>query len=259
MSETPIPNTFQPIIMLDQVEGPVNLGSVCRAMANTGFGRLRYSGNLETGDQEVRKFAVHAASILDASQRYPDLATMMRDVEVVFGFSPRDPWRDGRGLDMDGFLKVLAEEINGGKVIGLLFGNEARGLDNAALAACHYRVALPADPGYVSLNLAQAVMVVVWEMHRNKTHAVHLQRTDPTRGTPEEKEVFLCRLRTYLEDIEYLNPQNPELIWREVSALFRRRDWTQRDLALLTSMIHKGHSRFLSLRRRLQREQTRLG
>ena len=148
---------------------------------------------------------------------------------------------------MDTFLQSTYDAVRFGKSVGFLFGNEAHGLDNGALAMCHFRVALPADPKYVSLNLAQAVMVVLWEVHRRKHADIEEDpMVNPERSTPEEKRIFLKRLREYLLAIEYLNEQNPEHIWREVASLFRQRDWTKREMNLLMSVIHKGQSRYQS-------------
>ena len=154
-------------VLLHQVEGPINLGAVCRAMANTGFQNLAFTGPLEASEGQARKFALHARNILEAVPKKNDLLELTQGIDLVFGFTPRNPSEDGRGLDLDGFHQQVTKARQQGKSIGLLFGNEARGLENADLVQCHYRVALPTNETYVSMNLSQAVMVVLWELSRH--------------------------------------------------------------------------------------------
>ena len=54
-------------VLLHEVEGPINLGAICRAMANTGFSKLRYCGRLDGKASATARFAVHASNILFAS------------------------------------------------------------------------------------------------------------------------------------------------------------------------------------------------
>jgi len=45
-----------------------------------------------------------------------------------------------------------------------VFGGERNGLANDELARCHALLRIPADARYASLNLAQAVQVVCYEV-----------------------------------------------------------------------------------------------
>ncbi len=146
----------------------MNLGAVCRAMANTGFTDLCFTGRLTGMESAASRFAVHAGYILQAARKKQDLADLLADSDVVFGFTPRNPWEDGKNLDLDGFHKKVAEAESRGQSIGLLFGNEKVGLHNEHLVLCNWRVALPTAKTYISMNLAQAVLVVLWEMHRRR-------------------------------------------------------------------------------------------
>jgi len=237
-------------VLLHRVEGPVNLGMICRAMANTGFRRLRFTGPLHRANGEARKFAVHAKPILDAAARAADLSELTRGLDSVFGFTPRQPWQDGRCLGLDEFHDRFDDQLAAGKTVGLLFGNEAHGLSNEDLTVCRYRVSLPAHAEYESLNLAQAAMVVLWELHRRRdASAEPPAAAAPELASPEEKETLIRKTRAFLDAFGALNPQNPELVWREIEIMFKARDWTERELTLLHAMFHKARSRYLALKR----------
>lgn len=239
-------------VLLHLVEGPVNLGAVCRAMANTGFEALRFSGALEQDELEARKYAMHAGDLLRNAQKFEDLEPMVADLDCVFGFTPRNPWDDGRGLSLDGFHRQMVLAQQQGKRIGLLFGNEARGLENEHLVHCHFRVSLPTHSQYTSMNLAQAVLVVLWELSRAGGKVDELACPDPQRASTEDKRHMLGNLRGFLEAMAFLDPQNPEMVWGEFQQMFNSRDWTMRELNLLNGMLGKGRSRYQALCRKTQ-------
>ncbi len=248
MSE-PTPPLPATLVLLHQVEGPVNLGAVCRAMANTGFRALRFSGDLAQDELEARRYALHAGDLLAQADKCESLAAMIADLDCVFGFTPRDPWPDGRGLTLDGFHAHYRQAQSLGKRIGLLFGNERRGLENEHLVHCHYRVALPTHGDYVSMNLAQAVLVVLWELARHD-RTLPARAAEPTWADPQAKRQLLANLRAFMESMAFLDPQNPELLWGEYHQLFNSRDWTERELNLLNGLFGKGRSRYQALARK---------
>lgn len=238
-------------ILLHEIEGPINLGSVCRAMANTGFEKLRYTGELEKTDFEARKYAVHARPLLEDSEHCQSFNELIGNLDVVFGFSPRGPWSDGRNITFDLFHQHYSRAANQGQSIGLLFGNEARGLTNQQLSWCQYRVALPAHESYVSMNLAQAALVVLWEIHRN--FRKQEEEPAPDFAGARERDLLLTNIRSFLEEMEFLNPQNPEHLWQEIVPIFRNREWTPREVNLLQAIFGKGKSRYRALERKLAR------
>ena len=275
-------------VLLHQVEGPINLGSVCRAMANTGFSRLAYTGDLARDDFQARRFALHATDLLEQARHAGAFQELVSGTDVLFGFSPRQPWPDGRNLNLDQFQTRYREAQEEGRSIGLLFGNEAHGLANQHLAHCSYRVALPTHEDYPSLNLSHAVMVVLWECHRHARKdrpmpaapkpaapmpAVPMPAapkpaapepaapvpaapvpaaTQPERAEAVEKEALIQNLREYLGEIDFLNPQNPDHLWMEILPIFKVRDWTKREITLLLAIFGKGMSRYKALKKRLK-------
>jgi len=237
-------------VLLHQVEGPINLGSVCRAMANTGFQRLRFSGELSSEDELARRFAVHAGDILDDATKCRDFESLIETSETLIGFSPRTPWPDRHQLLLEDLSGFVCRQVEQGRRVGLLFGNEARGLSNAELCHCHYRLALPAVSSYVSLNLAQAVLLVLWELHRNWRKVE--PRVEVPLCHPSQVQRLLDKLNKHLDLIHHLNPEAQDKVWQEITQMFRGRHWTEREMDLLTSIIHKSSTRYRAALRRLE-------
>lgn len=282
--------SFDPFwVLLHQVTGPVNLGFICRAMRNTGFNNLRITGPLSGEEPEANKFAVHADDLLTAMETRSSLEDLVSGMDSVYGFSPRSPWDDGRNLDLPGFLTEVTADLAAGRRIGLLFGNEANGLTNDDLAFCRYRVALPTDPVYTSMNLAQAVLVILWEIRSGLIHereplasltsadtpaaetvqAPNLGNREvgtqpdlggtarigsgPDTASPEERAALITKVRHFAETFALLNPQNPEHIWREIRIIFESRDWSSRELQLLLALFNKSSARYQSLQNKTKK------
>lgn len=93
----------------------------------------------------------------------PPLAAIA-DVAYVVGFTSRT--RTDRRItwltERVSTLRTLADH----SPIALLFGHEDRGLENVALEHCTHLVAIPTDPAYPSLNLADAVLLALYELRR---------------------------------------------------------------------------------------------
>ena len=244
----------QVTVLLHGIEGPINLGAIARAMANTGFHQLRWTGQVAPDHPEALKFSVHAAPILENGQKVSSFSELTQSTDVLFGFTPRRPWQDGRNLDIHGFLEKLGDALAAGKKVGLLFGNEARGLDNAALARCDGRVALPTDSSYSSLNLSQAVLLACWEIRRRWV-TNPIERQEPESIGAEEKRVLIRNLRQFAESMTFMNPQNPDHIWKELLPIFKCRDWTKREAQILNGLFSKGTSRYRALEKKRPKPQ----
>lgn len=225
-------------VLLSQTEGGMNLGMICRSMANTGFKSLRFTGELQKDDKDARMLAVHASSILDNAHKCDDFTELCSGSDIIIGLSPRDPWGDGNILEFSELASKVKEIVLTNRKVGILFGNERTGLTNDELSVCKYRVALPANPDYVSLNLAQAAMVVLWELHVNFGDAVlPYENLKCSLADGQIVRQFTGKLRDLLLSCGYLHPENPEKRWREISLIFESRDWTDREATLMLSIF----------------------
>jgi tRNA/rRNA methyltransferase len=91
--------------------------------------------------------------------------------------------------------------------IALVFGPEDRGLTNVELRLCHDLVTIP-TADFSSLNLAQAVMVMVYELHRAGLKPKG--KFAPRLATRHELDGMYAQLTDLLTKIDYINPENPD-------------------------------------------------
>ncbi|MGE4497773.1 MAG: RNA methyltransferase [Deferribacterales bacterium] len=223
-------------VLLSEPEGAANLGYIARIMANTGFERLKLTGPLSGREQAASRYAVHASRILDNALKKTSFEELTAGTDILIGFSPRNPWDSA--LPYSSLAETVKTEIAAGKTIGLLFGNEARGLSNEHLSACRYRVSLPTEDTCPSMNLSHAVLVVLWGLRQAFSETeIQIDRQD--FASAEEKRIFRDKFAELLSVSGYLNGVNNELKLREINMMFDSKEWSAREMSLLTSVAGK--------------------
>lgn len=150
-------------IVLVDTSHPGNIGASARAMRNMGLDSLVLVRPQATpGDESLARAAGGADLVRDARIE-PSVDAAVADCGLVLGTSARTRSANFRVLD----ARAAAAELvvaSAGRPAALLFGGERNGLSNEDLARCHALVRIPADPGYESLNLAQAVQILCYEI-----------------------------------------------------------------------------------------------
>ncbi|MFO7535761.1 MAG: RNA methyltransferase [Kiritimatiellia bacterium] len=150
------------IVLVNPLYGG-NVGSVCRAMANTGLSELVVVAPPGLDMEEARKMAVGAKPILEARREVATLAEAVADCGLVMGATARlGLYRQHAASPREVAPRALEEAEKG--PVALVFGREDKGLFNEEIALCTHLIRIPSHPNYVSLNLAQAVMVCAYEL-----------------------------------------------------------------------------------------------
>ncbi len=220
-------------VVLVAPQSPGNIGMVCRAMANFGAGDLRLVNPCPYLHPEAAKFAVFAKDLLGRARVFATLEAALADLQTAVAFTRRQGRLRGAprsATDLPGILAALRE---GGRA-GLVFGREDAGLTSEEVALCPYTAILPTQPDSGSLNLAQAVVIALYELSRPVaavspgTEAVH-----PSQG---EMEDLFRLMETVLARIAFLNPASPEAGMSHLRRIFRRAAPSREELGLLRGM-----------------------
>ena len=117
-----------------------------------------------------------------------------------------------------------ANAEGGGHDVAVLFGRERYGLTNEEMQRCHYLVNIPSNPDYSSLNIAQAVQILTYEL-RIAAQGFSDISVDPPDWTPvdgEQMERLFEHLEQTLLDIRFLNPRQPKRLMARLRRLFNR-------------------------------------
>lgn len=224
-------------IVLVRPSRAANVAAACRAMKNMGLKVLWILEPPEGLDApESRSLAYGAWDILDGARRAASLLEAVAASVAVVGTT---------GRQVPGALspRQLAAEADAradGGPLSLVFGPESTGLTRAEMDLCHALVHVPTDPLQPSLNLAQAVLLLAYEMR-----LAALDRAPTSGGEPEDRapagdvERAVSELRGALLEVGYLDPANPDHVLTELRRLIARGRPSPREVVLLRGLARQ--------------------
>jgi len=224
----------QLIVVLHRPRDVRNIGAVVRAMKNFGFRQLRLVQPAPFDPADLLGIAHRSEDLVGAIVQFPDLPAALADACYVLGTSERA--HPGRAD-----LRPLAAELLARAAVGpvaLLFGPEDKGLDSAALDRCNAVLTLPADPAYPSLNLAQAALLLLYELRMAAAGAPH---PPPARlaAPAAELETLSAALSTALDAVGFVKSGDGAATMRRLRALLTRAEPDSAEAALLTAFARE--------------------
>jgi tRNA/rRNA methyltransferase len=238
------------VVLVDPWE-PGNVGAVARAMNNLDVEDLRLVVQDPAGvprllGEEARRRATHGAALLDAARIHPCLEEAVADCAASFGFTART----GRGRaprqDLFTAARVIASSPPAERT-ALVFGTEERGLARRHLEHCTDLVRIPAPGPHPVLNLAQAVLVALWEVTAVRLDPVRsasapgppARERDRPRARLEDRQVLREDWDRLLDELGYGRRGRGTLhdrILRRLLALFDRGGGLRDDAAMLRGL-----------------------
>ena len=122
--------------------------------------------------------------------------------------------------------------------VAIVFGREDSGLTNDELELCDDAVSIPASPEMMSLNIAQAVMIIAYELFCRVESQGPAAAGDRLAPSGQQQEMY-DHLRTLLVDIGFLNPHNPDIALGKIKRLLTRAGLTSKDVRLLRGIVRQ--------------------
>jgi tRNA/rRNA methyltransferase len=161
VTSTPPDHLSRTRIVLCRPAHPGNIGAAARAMKTMGLADLRLVAPEKFPAPEARWMATHALDVLERAQVHATLEEAIGDCVEAFALSARMREWSTQVLDARS-AAAQAGALRG--PVAFVFGNEQAGLSNDEMLACQSLVHIPAHPASSSLNLAQAVQVMAYEL-----------------------------------------------------------------------------------------------
>jgi tRNA/rRNA methyltransferase len=216
-------------IILVRPKFPENLGAISRAMKNMGLHRLVIVNGCSPFHMNAYKLASGAEEILERAEEYLTLREAISEMGCVVGMTSRE------GKERSPLLtpRALAERllpISENNAIGLVFGSEREGLRKEELSLCHLFVRIPASPAFPSLNLAQAVVVLCYELSQSSGR---VEGPLPPLAPSEHLERMFEHMEKTLTGIGFLDPNHPERMMRTLRRIFAKSQLDAREVRIL--------------------------
>jgi TrmH family RNA methyltransferase len=228
----------RPAVVLVRPQEEGNIGAAARAMANMGLSELVLVTGRASIGPVARAFAVGAGHILDAAVEVPDLAAALGPFQRLVGTTSTR----GRALEVQPIAPrqlpaVLAGDPPGTRT-ALVFGPEASGLTADELAPCSPWVHVPCTPAQPTLNLAQAVLVVAYELRLADAAARPTMTGQPLAASADVDALF-DHLRPVLGAVGFDRDDSFETVMRDLRALAARAALSEREVAILRGICRR--------------------
>ncbi len=229
-------------IVLIGTTHPGNIGAVARAMKNMCLEQLYLVSPRQYPDAEATARASGADDLLAKARVCDTLDEALKDCRLVVGASARlrsVQWP--QLLPRESAARLLGEATKG--EVALLFGRESSGLSNEELDRCHYLVHIPANADYSSLNLAQAVQVLTYELHLASLSDAFQEPEQAEVASAEMMEGFFQHLEQTMEEIGFSDPRQSDKLRRRLRRLFLRARPDVDELNILRGLLSAAQGR----------------
>ena len=208
-------------IVLVRTSHPGNIGSAARAMKNMGIVALSLVAPKRFPDPEATALASGADDVLANAKVFGSLTDAIGDCVAAYALSARlREWGPQISAVREAASAAIADAGRG--EIAFVFGNEASGLTNEELLACQRHVRIPTDPAWSSLNLAQAVQIVSYELRMAATSGAMPEARSEPAATVAELEGLYGHLKEASVESGFLDLSNPGRLDERFRRLFGR-------------------------------------
>lgn len=225
-------------VVLYEPQNPINIAATVRAMKNFGIKDLRLVRSVPYDPYRLEGIAHDTHDIINAIVEVDDLDDAIADCTFVASYTARHRSAKWALTDArDGAARFVEQSREGN--VALMFGREDFGLPNEALDRSHLVVTIPTTD-HASLNLAQAVIVALYELHvaaGDATRELPPPRKDAPPAAKEMLERYFRETEATLERIQFFKTRYREHIMRTVRSLTLRAQPDAREITLLRAMV----------------------
>ncbi len=216
-----------------------NIGAAARALKNMGFSDLRLvAPEASPTSRPALAMAVHARDVLKSARIFPSLGKSLEDLTMSVGTTCRTGlYRSSIEPLREGVSELVG--LSASNRIGVVFGPEDTGLTNREIKLCQRLVTIPTAPDYTSLNLAQAVIVVAYELMMAIQPGATPETAAPEFALASEVDAMLERMKQAYMAIGFLPDDNPEHIMFALRSLFGRSGLTTREVDILNGVARQ--------------------
>ena len=232
-----------PVIILASPQLGENIGSAARLMSNFGFCELRIVTPRDGWpNAKAIELSANAIDIINTAKIFPSVNKAIADITLLFATSCQRRDLAKPALELEDTAKICIRKLPTEK-IGFLFGRERSGLSNDELILADFITTIPTYTVNTSLNLAQAVGLVCYELY--KTYAkkrppdkiLSKKRTN-TLATKTETEFFFNTLESQLKIKGFFKNEKMEPVMRRnIRNMFLKAQLTDQDLRTLHGIL----------------------
>lgn len=223
------------VVVLNEPQDIVNIAATMRAMMNTGLYRLRLVRPALFDAYRIAGIAHGSEPYLEKVEFFETLDDALADCLQSVGTTAR--WRTSQFVwqhPREAAPELLALPATEKKPVALVFGREEAGLTTEQVDKLDRLITIPTNPKHPSLNLAQAVLLICYElrMAAEGNQPLPTSRRSAPPATTAELNAMFDDMETALDLIDFFKKRKPEMIMRTVRVAGRRASLNQREAKL---------------------------
>jgi TrmH family RNA methyltransferase len=234
MVTTVPPHLSRTRIVLCRPSHPGNIGAAARAMKAMGLADLRLVAPARYPAPEAQWMATNAGDVLENARIHESLVEAISDCASAFALSARPREWSTQVLEARA-AAARAVELN--DKVAFVFGNEQAGLTNDEMLACQYLVHIPANPEFTSLNLAQAVQVVAYELFI-ASGSVSFEEKKEKPATVADLEGLYAHLEQAAVESKFFDPASGSRLPTRLRRLFSRIGMEREEVNILRGLLN---------------------
>ncbi len=226
-------------IVLVGTTHPGNIGGVARVMKNMGFRKLNLVSSTECGPEtEAFPMASGAYDIVSNAGIFDHLTQALANSVMAVATSAR---LGGKRTTAKTPPEIIPDIMNKAKtgVVSIVFGRESRGLTNEEIKLCDHHTIIPTDANFASMNLAQAVTVICYELFKIASQPVGFQALSFLPALIESREQMFDHIEQLLLRVGFLPRKNPLRMMRDVRRILNSATLDERDVRIIRGMFRK--------------------
>jgi tRNA/rRNA methyltransferase len=230
-----------PAIILVEPQLGENIGMAARAMGNFALSRLRIV-NPRDGWPNVaaQRAAAGADHVLEHAELFDTVEQAVAGLDLLYATTARAHDQAKLVIAPPAAASEIAAHAGGGGKAGILFGRERWGLTNEEVARANRIITFPVNPGFASLNLAQAVLLMGYEWFKHATEGAlpFAMPERSERASQHQMDAFFDNLVRELDRVEFLRPaEKRDTMLVNLRNIFLRMEPTKQDMHTLHGVV----------------------
>ncbi len=223
-------------IILAETKYPGNIGSVARAMNNMGLSRLVLAAPRCKINEESYRLARSGRSVLDSARTCRSLQSALRGVRFLIGTTGKSGGYRAQTYSLRSTVPRILDCADRQR-IGILFGPEDTGLVDHDLGLCQLLIRIPTHPASRSINLAQAVMIVCYELLLGSLEKEpgHVPKLAPVA----QVEAMYAQLEDALLEIGFLHSMNAKHMMMRIRRMLGKAFLERPDVGILRGIARQ--------------------
>ncbi|WP_461834046.1 RNA methyltransferase [Desulfothermus sp.] len=231
-------------VVLCRTKYSENIGSAARACVNMGVNEIILVDPKEFDLNRALPLATpKGKNILERASIVSNLYVALENFNKVYGTTARTGgWRK-RILLPKQAASEIAKDVAEGRKVAIVFGSEDTGLLNQEIELCGQLITIPTDPGAWSLNVAQAVLIILYECFNKISYhnwsKTNLEKDLTKYATHKDLQLLFENLKKVLREIDFLLPHNADYFMLPLKRFIHRINLKKNEFNMLMGICRQ--------------------